>query len=308
MSTLVTSDLINKLAPLDMKARHIVEGFIAGLHKSPYHGFSIEFAEHRPYNQGDELKHVDWKVFGKSDRLYVKQYEEETNLKAHILLDVSSSMLFKYHASWTKLQYGVHLAASLMHLMYRQRDAVGLYLFDNEIRDAFAPKATNSHVKRMYGQLEALLKLEKSKNPEPRTTNAASVLHKLASTISQRGLVIIISDLMEDQALSEPLQKALKHLRHQNHEVLVFNLIEHRSERALDVKSNRLLVKDLESNASLSIDVNQVREDYQARIKEYMFGLKIFCEQANISFEEIDTESAFEKALLAYLIKRKKLG
>lgn len=305
---LVTSDLITKLAPLDLKARHIVEGFISGLHKSPYHGFSIEFAEHRPYNQGDEIKHVDWKVFGKSDRLYVKQYEEETNLKAHILLDVSSSMLFKYHAEWNKLQYGVHLAAALMHLMHKQRDAVGLYLFDRGLRESLRPKATLSHLRRMYAMLEKELSIQDEIRKETRITEAAGVLHQIADTVSQRGLIILISDLLEDRAASEPLQKALNHLRHNKHEVLVLHLVERRSERELDVKSERLLLKDLESSNSMMIEASQIKEDYKKRINSYLDEIRLFCDAQQITFEEIDTEASFEKALLAYLIKRKKLG
>lgn len=304
---LVSPDLINKLAPLDLKARHIVEGFISGLHKSPYHGFSIEFAEHRPYNQGDEIKHVDWKVFGKSARLYVKQYEEETNLKAHILLDISSSMNFKYHASWNKLQYGVHLSAALMHLMHRQRDAVGLYLFDDKLEEVVPPKATLTHIRRMYGILEKQLH-EAEISKQKRTTRSAQVLHQLADSLAQRGLIILISDLFENQDQLENLQQALRHLRHNQHEVLVLHLVEKRAERDLDLKGNRLELLDLESDSRITIDATQVKEDYKSRIKEYMHRIRVFCDNAQVSLEEIDTESPFERALLAYLLKRKKLG
>lgn len=305
---LVSPDLIQKMAPLDLKARQIVEGFISGLHKSPYHGFSIEFAEHRPYNQGDEIKHVDWKVFGKSERLYVKQYEEETNLKAHIVLDVSTSMRFKYHAAWTKLEYGVHLAAALMFLMHRQRDASGLFLFDEELVDALPPKATTIHLRRMYGLLDQQLKALQNPPKRKRKTQAAQVLHRLAETLGQRSLVVLISDLFEDPQQVESLKQALRHLRHNKHEVLVFNLIEARAERKLDVKGDRLQLFDLESDSSLFVDAAQIRSDYQEKIQTYIRNIRVFCDHHQIAMEEVDTESSFDVALLSYLIKRRKLG
>jgi uncharacterized protein (DUF58 family) len=217
-------------------------------------------------------------------------------------------MLFKYHAQWNKLQYGVHLAAALMHVMQKQRDAVGLYLFDEHLRDVLPPKTTLSHLRRMYAVLEQQLNTQDVIRKETRITQTTRVLHQIAESVAQRGLIIIISDLLENQAANEPLQKALNHLRHNKHEVLVLNLVEYRAERALEVNSERLLLKDLESSHQMTIEASQIKEDYIQRINNYLNQIRLFCDAQQITFEEIDTEAPFEKALLAYLLKRKKLG
>lgn len=171
---LINSELLSQLAPLELKARKIVEGFISGLHKSPYHGFSVEFAEHRPYNPGDDFKHIDWKVYGKKERFYVKQYEEETNLRCYVLLDNSSSMLYKHFGEWSKLRYGIHFAAALLYLMHRQRDACGLITFNEDVEFFLQARSTYAHLRQIFNELEHQLLLEteqkrkKRKQPRPR--------------------------------------------------------------------------------------------------------------------------------------------
>lgn len=300
-------DLLSQLTPLDLKARTIVEGFISGLHRSPFHGFSVEFAEHRPYNQGDDFKHVDWKAYAKTERFYVKRYEAETNLRAHVVIDISSSMYFKHFAEWSKLRYAIHFAASLIYMMHRQRDACGLVLFDDEIRQFLPAKSSYSHVRMLYQQLEKQLNEEKSGSMERRSSASANALHELAENLKRRGLVIILTDLFENVESHEKLISSVRHLRHQQHEVLLFNVLENRSERELDFPDGKFLFEDMETGSELEVIPAQVKKEYQKKVHEYTQEFKIACNEARADFEEIDTQSPFDLALLAYLNKRKKL-
>jgi uncharacterized protein (DUF58 family) len=299
--------LLNQLAPLELKARKIVEGFVSGLHRSPYHGFSVEFAEHRAYNQGDDFKHIDWKVYGKSERFYVKQYEAETNLRAHIALDVSSSMYFRHFADWSKLRYAIHFASALAYMMNRQRDATGLTLFDEDIRVRLPEKSTRSHLRLIFQHLEEELEQEKKRSTEKRSSASANALHSLAEKLDRRSLVVILTDLFENVDGHDALISALRHLRHQKHEVLLFNVLEHKSERELDFGEGKFLFEDMETGSEIEIIPSQVREDYKQKVKEYTHKFKIACSDALVDFEEIDTQKSLDLALLAYLNKRKRL-
>jgi len=303
----LNTDLLSQLAPLELRARKIVEGFISGLHKSPYHGFSVEFAEHRPYNPGDDLKHVDWKVYARKERYYVKRYEEETNLRCYLMLDTSSSMYFKHFADWTKLRYGSHFGAALLYLMYRQRDACGLITFSDEIESFYPAKSSHSHLQLVFTELEKQLK-EETKTHDKRKTATAKAVHEVAERLKHRSLVVLITDLFENTDEHDHLISALKHLRHRNHEVLLFNVLEKKSERDLDFPDRRVLLQDMETNASMEVLPSQIREQYQQKVQEYVHRFKIACSEFQIDFEELDTQQAFDLALLAYLNKRKKLG
>lgn len=305
---LLKPDLLSQLAPLELRARKIVEGFISGLHKSPYYGFSVEFAEHRPYNPGDDLKHVDWKVYAKTERFYVKQYEEETNLRCYLLLDTSSSMYYKYFAEWTKLRYGINFGAALIYLMHRQRDACGIIPFSEEI-EAFIPaKSSYSHLRLLFGELEKRLEEEKQGAKAKKGTATAEVIHEVAERLNHRSLVVIISDLFERADEHDNLISSLKHLRHRNHEVILFNIMERKSERELDFPDRRFVMEDMETGSQMEIMPAQVREDYKKKVAEYTHRFKMACSEFQIDFEEIDTQEAFDLALLAYLNKRKNLG
>lgn len=305
---LITPQVLSRLDSMELRARQIVEGFITGMHKSPYYGFSVEFAEHRPYNTGDELRHIDWKVYAKRERYYVKQYEEETNLRSVILLDVSPSMWFKYFGDWSKLKYGAHFAAALMYMMNRQRDATGLITFDDQIRDWYPPKTSRRHIQLMYKQLEKYAAENREKSSEQRGTASADVLHEVAERIHKRSLVIIISDLFENTREQERLISALKHLRHKKHEVILFNVLEKRSEREFDFPDRKYTFSDLETGRSLELLPVRIRKEYRDRVAEWTKRFRIACHEAHIDFEEIDTEGAFDMALLAYLTKRRKIG
>ncbi len=302
---LITPELLSQMAPLELKARQIVEGFIAGLHKSPYYGFSVEFAEHRPYNPGDELKHIDWKVYAKTERYYVKQYEEETNLRAYVMLDTSSSMLYKFHSDWTKLRYGIHYAAALMHLMHRQRDATGFIPFDQEIRQFIPAKSSYSHLRMIFTEMEKMLEEESA--DQQRKTATAQVIHEVAERLNHRSLVIILSDLFENVSQHEELLSSLKHLRHRNHEVLLFNVLEEQSERELDLPDRKFRLQDMETGEQMEVIPSQVREDYQRKVAEYTHQFKMACSEASIDYEQLDTQGDFDRSLLAYLNKRKRL-
>ncbi len=301
-------DILSKLSSLELRAKKIVEGFISGLHKSPYHGFSVEFAEHRPYNPGDDFKHIDWKQYAKKERFYVKQYEEETNLRCYVLLDTSSSMLFKHFGEWSKLRYGIHYAASVLYLMHRQRDACGLIPFSSKLETFIPAKGTYAHLRQIYLELEKELIREDKKDEIKRTTATAQVIHEVSERLNHRSLVVLITDLFEDVEAHDELISALKHLRHRKHEVLLFNTLEKRSERELDFPDQKFVFEDMESGTELEVVPAQIREDYIAKVEEHTKKFKMACSEFEIDYEEMDTESGFDTALLAYLNKRRRLG
>lgn len=301
-------EILSKLSSLELRAKKIIEGFISGLHRSPYHGFSVEFAEHRPYNPGDDFKHIDWKAYGKKERFYVKQYEEETNLRCYVLLDTSHSMRFKHFGEWSKLRFGIHYAASLLYLMHRQRDACGLIPFNSEI-EAFIPaKGTYAHLRQIYTHLEKELLNEEQPISEKRKTASAKVIHEVAKRLNHRSLVVIISDLFENVDEQDALISSLKHLRHRNHEVLLFNVLETRSERELAFANDRVIFEDLETGAEMEVMTSQIRDDYKAKVEAYTHRFQMACSEFEIDFEQMDTEGQFDQALLAYLNKRRRLG
>jgi uncharacterized protein (DUF58 family) len=296
--------IVSRLKNMELRARLIVEGFITGLHKSPYHGFSVEFAEHRPYNPGDELRHVDWKVFAKTDRHYVKQYEEETNLRHHVVLDTSPSMRYRHSGQVTKLEYGAYLSAALHFLMVKQRDATGLIGFDETVHTQIVPKSTHTHLRLILGTLERLV----SGDVRDRRTSAASVLHEVAERIPRRSLVVIITDLFENIAAHDELLKSLRHLRHRGHEVLVLHVLESETERRFRFPDVPMLFRDMETGEEISLQPAQLRENYQEAVRVFSERFRRRCLENNIDFVEMDTAEPYDTALLAYLNKRKLLS
>lgn len=288
---------------MELRARLIVEGFITGLHKSPYHGFSVEFAEHRPYNPGDELRHVDWKVFAKTDRHYVKQYEEETNLRHYVVLDVSPSMRYRHGSALTKLEYGAYLAAALHFMMVRQRDATGLIAFDEEVRIAMNPKSTQTYLRQILAELDRLA----AEKPSGRRTSAAGVLNAVADRISRRALVVIITDLFENIAAHDELLRSLRHLRHRGHEVLVFHVLESSTERQFQFPDVPMLFRDMETGEVITLQPAQMREQYQQAVTFFSENFRRRCLEQHIDFVEVDTAEPYDTALLAYLNKRRRL-
>ncbi|HBR86669.1 MAG TPA: DUF58 domain-containing protein [Candidatus Marinimicrobia bacterium] len=287
-------ETVAKLDNMALRARLVVEGYIIGQHKSPYHGFSVEFAEHRAYGPGDEIRHVDWKLYGKTDRYYVKQYEEETNLKVYILLDISRSM--KYTSKTvSKLDYASYLSAALSYLMLNQRDGTGLILFDEKIQTFIPPRSTSSH-------LNTILKhLEKPKLGSD--TEIGSVLHEMAERIKKRGLIILISDLMDDQ---ESVLSGLKHFRHNKQEVILFHILD-RKEMDFDFNA-RTRFKDMESGSLLTTEPWQIKSSYKKRIQLLQDEYKKQCRKQLIDYVPLFTDQSLDIALNSYLNKRQKLG
>lgn len=296
---------VAKLPSLDLIARHIVEGTLTGLHKSPYHGFSVEFAEHRPYNTGESIRNLDWKVFAKTEKLFVKKFEEETNLRCCVLLDISRSMRYP-EKSLSKLEYGIYLSASLMYLLQTQRDAVGLSLFDEEIRFHSGVKSSSVHLHHLLRKLDALRKENADENVSP-PTSVASVLHRLSDKIHRRSMVVIISDMFDNVQQTDEIISALRHLRHDNHEVLIFHVLDRRTEEAFEFSVGPAVFEDLETGEKLKIETTEVKEIYKQRMKNFKELLKRKCGEFRIDFNEIDIETPFDKALLKFLVKRNTL-
>jgi len=287
-------EVVSRTSSIELKARLVVEGFIVGLHRSPYHGFSVEFAEHRQYMPGDEFKHIDWKVYAKSDKFFIKQFEEETNLKAYILLDASNSMGYKSNGI-SKLEYGSYLAASLSYLTLRQQDAPGLLIYDEKIRSYIPPKGARSHINPILRQLSDTLPSSK--------TDASVAFHELADRIKRRGLVIVISDLLDDP---DKMLLGLKHFRHRRHEVIVFHVLDP-FERNFAYKSEARF-KDMETGKELLTDPWQIRAAYMERLGDYLEWISKSCRDSHIDYHLLDTSVPFDRALFGYLAKRSKLG
>lgn len=286
--------VLSKLGGLDLVAKLLVEGFMTGLHKSPYHGFSVEFAEHRQYMPGDPLKHVDWKLYGKSDRFFVKIYEEETNLRAHILLDVSASMGYASPGNLTKFQYASFLGAALAYMMLMQQDAVGLMTFRDKVETFIPPRSSRTHLKLLLAELE---------RGEPgSTTDMGSALEQLAERVKRRGLILILSDLMDDPA---SVMRALKHFRYRQHEVVVFHVLDP-YEIKFPFRHESGFV-DLETGKELLTQPWEIADQYRERFKAWSKAYERVCLENRIEYVQLSTETPYDVALLRYLEKRKRL-
>lgn len=290
---------------LEFIASQIVAGFITGLHRSPYHGFSVEFAEHRVYNTGESTKHVDWKLYARTEKLFIKQYEEETNLRSHIVIDTSSSMLFPYQsARISKLHFSVYCAAALIHMFRKQRDASGLCLFSDKIETLTDTKLSSTHIQMMYAYLQDLLKEGTVTLNKPTAT--AEVLHQLADSIHKRALVVIFTDMFSN-GNTEELLSALQHLRYNKHEVIIFHVKDKRMEEEFEFSNRPHIFIDMESGREIKFSPNEIRETYKQKITQFYQELKLRCGQFQIDFVEADINEGFREVLLPYLIKRSKL-
>jgi uncharacterized protein (DUF58 family) len=279
---------------MELRARLVVEGFITGLHRSPYHGFSVEFAEHRQYMPGDEIRHIDWKIYGRTDRFYVKQFEEETNLKSYLVLDTSRSMAFASEGRMSKLEYAASLAAALSFMMIRQQDAVGLALFDERITSYLPPHATRAYLRQILVALQ---------NATPAgQTGAPRALHQVAERIRRRGLVIVLSDLLDDPG---HVMTALKHIRHTKNEVIVMHVLDplERSFAFGDAASFR----DLETDKRMTTLPAQVGRAYRAAFRAFIERFKRECRENSIDYVLMDTTTPFDLALVQYLGKRERM-
>lgn len=298
---------VRDLGNLDLLAKQVVEGFIIGLHKSPFHGFSVEFAEHRIYNEGDSTKNIDWKVYARTGKLYTKQYEEETNLRCQIVIDASSSMYFpevgkKSEAYINKLRFSALAAASLMNLLKKQRDAFGLSVFAETVEQHTRVKSSTTHYQLLMTYLDQLIN-----NPtRDKKTSATSSLHQIAESIHKRSLVVIFSDMFESENIEE-LFSALQHLKHNKHEVVLFHTMDKSKELDFEFENRPYLFIDMESGDKVRLQSNQVKDFYVTKMKEIKENLKMKCLQYRIDYVEADINKGFRPILQAYLVKRSKM-
>ncbi|HEX7583330.1 MAG TPA: DUF58 domain-containing protein [Prolixibacteraceae bacterium] len=308
MNNLIDIQQFQQFDNLEFISKEVVEGFITGLHRSPFHGFSVEFAEHRLYNTGESTKHLDWKLFARTDRLFVKQYEEETNLRCQIVIDTSSSMLFPFEkgvpSKINKLAFSVYSAAAIIYLLRKQRDAVGLSLFSNEIEFHSEARLSSVHIDLLYNQLASLLKQEKVQLDKK--TNTVDALHMIAENIHKRSLVILFSDLIEQESTDE-LFEALQHLKYNKHEVLLFHVTDHRQEREFDFRNQPYRFVDLETGEHLKFSPHDLKNNYQKAMSEYFEEMRVRCGQYHIDLAEADINEDFKHVLYTYLLKRKRL-
>lgn len=300
---------IRQTGNLEFLAKQVVEGFIIGLHKSPFHGFSVEFAEHRIYNPGEATKNIDWKVYARTDRLYSKQYEEETNLRCQIVIDASSSMYYpeapakKGIAFANKIAFSALAAASLIHLLQKQRDAFGLSVFGESLEIHTGSKSSTQHKNLIMSQLQHYLD-----NPvKNKGTKAAECLHQIAEAIHRRSLVVIFSDMFESSENPEELFAALQHLKYNKHEVVMFHVVDKKHEVDFDFDNRPYLFVDLESGEKVRLQANQVKDYYKEQVQKFNKELKLKCLQYKIDFVETDVNGGFLQVLMPYLVKRSKL-
>ena len=285
---------LKKLRNMNLVARFLVEGFISGLHRSPHKGFSVEFAEYKKYVLGDDIRRIDWKVYPKTHKLYIKEYQEETNLKCYILLDTSTSMDYGT-GEVTKLEYGSFLASALAYMMVKQNDAVGLTLFSDGIGAFMAPKSSPAQLKNILVELEEVKPTKK--------TDVSKAFHAIAGRIQRRGLIIVISDFYDDP---DKVMKALKHFRHRKHEVIVFHVFD---SKELEFDFDGLInFKDLESGETVQLYPDALREEYKGKLQAFIRSYQRSCSDSNIEYITVNTSTPYDVMLAAYLAKRSMLG
>lgn len=287
-------EVVAQLSSMELRARLVVEGFLTGLHRSPYHGFSVEFTEHRQYLPGDDIKHVDWKVYGKTDRYYVKQFEEETNLKSYILLDASRSMSYSSPGHMQKFEYASYVAAALAYLMVEQRDAVGLVVYDESIRSFLPPRGTRTYLRQMLRELDQTVPAS--------GTDTAYALHHVAERIKRRGLVVILSDLLDNP---DAVKTAFKHFRHKGNEVIVMQILDP-MERSFAFGQDAVF-RDLETGKDRMTQPWHIQQAYQQSMRQFIESYKTECREHAIDYLLVDTATPFDRALFEYLNKRRRL-
>ena len=310
MAEYISQNEIKTIENLEFFANQVVEGFITGLHKSPYHGFSVEFAEHRLYNTGESTRNIDWKLYARTDKLFVKRFEEETNLRCQLVIDRSSSMHFPVQKklnskSPNKIGFSILASAALMNLFKRQRDAVGLSVYSDVVHTHTRSRTNIAHHKNLLWELESLAKPFNEDKKE--STSAVEALHEIAERINQRSLVILFSDLLDTQENSQDFFSALQHLKYNKHEVIVFHVVDRSRELNFEFDARLHKFVDLETVEELKVNPLELKEEYVNQMTSFEQELKIRCGQYKIDFIPVDCTKGFESVLLSYLIKRKKL-
>jgi uncharacterized protein (DUF58 family) len=301
-----------RLGNLELLAKAAVEGFITGLHKSPFHGFSVEFAEHRQYNTGESTRHIDWKLYARTEKLFVKKYEEETNLRCRIVIDRSAGMYFPFDSAENKIRFSVFASASLIELLRRQRDAMGITLYDDEIRFSSQVKSGLIHIRGLYRELEKLL--------SPTTpgigsgTSTTEVLHQIAETIHRRSLVILFSDFFSDYSGGKTpdseldrLMEAIRHLKHNKHEVIVFRVTDKKLETDFAFDNRPYLFIDPETGKEVRLNPTEIREGYQKSIRRLETRIRLMCGQHGVDYNEADISEGLSRVMMSFMTKRQRM-
>lgn len=305
----INQQQIRQFSSLELIAKQVVEGFITGLHKSPFHGFSVEFAEHRLYNKGESTKHLDWKLYGKTEKLFIKRYEEETNLRCQLIIDDSSSMYFPIpdgkEVKQNKITFSAYCAAAMIELLKRQRDAVGLSIFSETVEVHTPAKSSSLHHKMLYHELEK--RIQPHDVNIHKKTSAINALHEIAEGIHKRSLVMIFSDMMDSKANSEELFSALQHLKHNKHEVILFHVVDKQKEMEFDFDNRPYRFVDMETGEEVKLHPNEIKDSYLSQMAEYKKELQLKCGQYKIDFVEADINEGFEQVLMPYLVKRTRM-
>ncbi len=306
----INKDRLEQFNSLEFLAKQVVEGFITGLHKSPFHGFSVEFAEHRLYNTGESTRFIDWKLYGKTDKLFVKRFEEETNLRCRIIIDKSASMYFPVVDKPdidkpNKITFSVYAAAALINMMKKQRDAVGVTLFSHKIEQHTPARSSTVHQKFLYTEMEKIL--DTAHWQEAGKTDMVQTLHTVAEMIHKRSLVIIFSDMMDNTRREEDIFQVLQHFRHYNHEVILFHVTDKKLEEDLMLENRPYRFKDMETGEILKLNPVEVRERFIEKSLARKNELVMRCGRYGIDYVEADINRGFEGILLPYLLKRERL-
>lgn len=302
MATELKPEELREFSRLEILAKQVVEGFITGLHKSPFHGFSVEFAEHRIYNTGESTRHIDWKLYGRTEKLFVKKFEEETNLRCQIVIDNSSSMYFP-EKGLNKISFSIQCAAVLIQLLKKQRDAAGLSIFSENVSVHTPAKSTPMHQKLLFSELE---KVYHPYNPDQRKgTFTVEALHQIADSVHKRSMVAIFSDMFDSQpGREDEIFAALQHLKHNKHEVILFHVTDKATEEEFKFDNRPYRFIDMESGDEVKVHPAEVRDTYVSAMASYRKELMLRCRQYQIDFVEADIKQGFRQILLPYLVKR----
>lgn len=291
---------------LELLAKQVVEGFITGLHKSPFHGFSVEFAEHRLYNAGESTRHIDWKLFARSDKLFTKKYEEETNLRCQIVIDCSSSMLFQTKQNISKMEFSVYSAASLIEMLKKQRDAVGLSLFTDKLDLHTPAKSSLAHHRFLYSELEKKLRLYNEN--ERKSADSIPIIHEIAELCHKRSMVLIFTDLLDNPEREQEFFQALQHLKHNKHEVVVFHVIDKKAEWDFDLENRPYTLVDMETGERVKLNPTALKEKYKTAVDAHFASIQTKCIQNRIDYVIADIADGYDQVLLQYLLKRQKMS
>lgn len=305
MSDIIDKQNLADLGSLEFMAKQVVEGFITGLHKSPFHGFSVEFAEHRLYNNGESTRHIDWKLLARTDKIFTKKYEEETNLRCQIVIDASSSMWFPEDRVENKIYFSIYAAASLIELLKKQRDAVGLTIISEDLDLHTQAKSSFAHHRLLYAELEKLLVTYSDK--KKKETHFIEHLHDVAELCHKRSLIILFTDLLGDAKQTEELFQAIQHLKHNQHEVLLFHVFDQKLEIDFELENRPYTIVDMETGERIKIHSNELKEKYHTQINHYFEEIELKCKNHRVDFIQADINKGYQQVLVNYLIKRKKM-